>query len=444
MSEGVMEEALNVSKSVAGIRPVSHLSAGARLKRRRRSELIFRAWGVGAIVVSIAALVALLTSIVASGWPALFEPVVRLGVRFDPEILDPDGHRTSEALAGADYRALVRANLKAAFPEVSGRRERRELAALVSNGAPYHLRDLLLEDPSLLGRTVEVDLLLADEASVWAKGGVDTTAVEAERLLSDQQLAWLGVLREQGRITTRFNRTFFTAADSREPEMAGILGAFVGSLLTIAVTLLCCFPVGVGAAVYLEEFARRGRLSDFIEVNINNLAAVPSVVFGLLGLAVFLNVFHLPRSAPIVGGLVLSLMTLPTIIIAARTALKSIPPSIREAAMAVGASPVQVVAHHLLPLATPGIMTGTIVGMARALGETAPLLMIGMVAFVADTPESFTSPATVLPVQIFLWADAPERSFEERTSAAILVLLAFLIVMNLGAILIRRRFERRW
>jgi phosphate transport system permease protein len=423
---------------------VDHLSSQARLKRRRRSELIFRAWGIGAIVVSIAALVVLLTSIVVSGWPAFIEPVVRLSVTFDPEVLDPDGLGTREALSDANYRGLVRSSLLELFPEASGRTQRRELAGLVSIGAAYQLRDLVLGDPSLVGRTVDVDLLLGDEASVWVKGGIDTSMAESNRILSDRQLGWLQALKADGRITTRFNRTFFTAADSREPEMAGIRGAFVGSLLTITVTLLCCFPVGVGAAVYLEEFAQKGRLSDFIEVNINNLAAVPSVVFGLLGLAVFLNAFQMPRSAPVVGGLVLSLMTLPTIIIASRTALKSIPPSIREAALAVGASPMQVVRHHLLPLATPGIMTGTIVGMARALGETAPLLMIGMVAFVADTPEGFTSPATVLPVQIYLWADAPERSFEERTAAAIMVLLVFLILMNLGAILIRRRFERRW
>ncbi len=453
MSERVMFE-----RPGAGVRGVTHsrldpMSADRLLRRRRRSEKLFRAWGVGAIVVSLSALVALLGSIVLSGWSAFSEQSVRLEISFDPEILDPDGLGTREALEAADYRALIRTSLLSIFPDASGRRDRRAISQLVSRGAAYPLRDLVLADRSLLGRSVELELLLSDRASIWAEGRGDITdattrsktdPAAADRTVRDKQFAWLDVLQEQGRISSRFNWTFFRASDSREPELAGIYGAFMGSLLTLAVTLSCCFPIGVGAAVYLEEFAHKGRLSDFIEVNINNLAAVPSVVFGLLGLAVFLNVFNMPRSAPLVGGLVLSLMTLPTIIIAARSALKSVPPSIRDAAMAIGASPLQVVAHHILPLATPGIMTGTIVGMARALGETAPLLMIGMVAFVADAPAGFSSPATVLPVQIYLWADAPERGFEARTSAAIMVLLAFLILMNLGAILIRRRFERRW
>ncbi|MCG8591295.1 MAG: phosphate ABC transporter permease PstA, partial [Proteobacteria bacterium] len=243
---------------------------------------------------------------------------------------------------------------------------------------------------------------------------------------------------------TVWNTRFLSAGDSREPELAGIWGAVVGSLWTLGVTLLLSFPVGVAAAVYLEEFARKNRVTDFIEVNINNLAAVPSIVFGLLGLAVFLNFFGLPRSAPVVGGLVLALMTLPTVIIAGRSALMAVPPSIREAALGIGASPLQVVTHHVLPLALPGILTGTIIGMARALGETAPLLMIGMVAFIVDVPSGPVDPATVLPVQIYLWADSPERAFVEKTSGAILVLLAFLISMNLLAVLLRNRFERRW
>jgi len=444
MSESATIERPRAEFRAVTHQPVNHVSTESKLRRRRRKETLFRAWGIAAIALSVAALAALLTSIVVAGLPAFSEHVVRLEITVDPEILDPDGLGTRQALRDADYRALIRASLLSLFPEASGRRDRRAITRLVSNGAGYRLRDLVSADPSLLGRTIELDLLLSDEGAAWAKGHVNSTIAEADRLLNDKQLGWLEALREQERISSRFNRTFFRAADSREPELAGIYGAFIGSLLTLAITLACCFPIGVGAAIYLEEFAAKGRVSDFIEVNVNNLAAVPSVVFGLLGLAVFLNAFNMPRSAPIVGGLVLSLMTLPTIIVASRSALKSIPPSIREAAMAVGASPIQVVLHHLLPLATPGIMTGTIVGMARALGETAPLLMIGMVAFVADPPEGFTSPATVLPVQIFLWADAPERAFEERTSAAIMVLLAFLIAMNLCAVIIRRRFERRW
>ncbi len=267
---------------------------------------------------------------------------------------------------------------------------------------------------------------------------------ETARRLKDNALAWAWELKAQGQIEKRFNTTFFTAGDSREPELAGIWGAAVGSFYTLVVTLLLSFPIGVAAAVYLEEYAPKNKWTDLIEVNINNLAAVPSIVFGLLGLAVFINFFGLPRSAPLVGGLVLTLMTLPTIIIASRAALKSVPPSIREAALGVGASRIQMMTHHVLPLAMPGMLTGTIIGMAQALGETAPLLMIGMVAFIVDIPGGFTDPAAVLPVQIYLWADSPERAFVERTSAAIMVLLGFLIMMNILAVVLRKKFERRW
>ncbi len=262
--------------------------------------------------------------------------------------------------------------------------------------------------------------------------------------MSDMQVEWIQSLHEQGAITLSFSKNLFTRGDSREPEQAGIWGAVMGSLFTLVVTFLLSFPVGVSAAIYLEEFAPRNRLTDFIEVNINNLAAVPSIIFGLLGLAIFINFFHVPRSAPLVGGLVLTLMTLPTIIITSRAAIKSVPPSIREAALGMGASRHQVVMHHVLPLSMPGMLTGAIIGMAQALGETAPLLMIGMVAFIVDIPQGFTDPATVLPVQIFLWADSPERAFVEKTSAAIMVLLSFLIVMNMTAVWIRKRLERRW
>lgn len=267
---------------------------------------------------------------------------------------------------------------------------------------------------------------------------------EGDRRVKDQLIAWITKLQAEGRIEKGFNSNFFTSGDSREPELAGIGGAVLGSLYTLLVTLALSFPIGVAAAVYMEEFAPKNKWTDLIEVNINNLAAVPSIVFGLLGLAVFINFFGMPRSAPVVGGLVLTLMTLPTIIIAGRSALKSVPPSIREAALGVGASHLQAVAHHVLPLAMPGILTGAIIGMARALGETAPLLMIGMVAFIVDLPGGFTDPASVLPVQIYLWVDSPERSFVEKTSAAIMVLLTFLIVMNAVAVYLRKKFERRW
>jgi phosphate transport system permease protein len=279
-------------------------------------------------------------------------------------------------------------------------------------------------------------------AGAWEVKVLETP--EGSRRVKDNSIAWMMYLEREGLVAKKFNTSFFTNGDSREPELAGIGGAAMGSLFTLLVTLLLSFPIGVAAAVYLEEFAPKNRWTDLIEVNINNLAAVPSIVFGLLGLAVFINFFGLPRSAPLVGGLVLTLMTLPTIIIASRAALKSVPPSIREAALGVGASKMQTIFHHVLPLAMPGMLTGTIIGMAQALGETAPLLMIGMVAFIVDIPGGVTDPATVLPVQIFLWADSPERAFVERTSAAIMVLLAFLITMNAFAVIMRRRFERRW
>jgi phosphate transport system permease protein len=299
-------------------------------------------------------------------------------------------------------------------------------------------------NPAILGTRQEFRLLASDDVDQFLKGNIDRGAPEDERPLDDQQLAWVDALRADGALGLAFNRDFFTNGDSREPERAGVGGAVAGSFYTLVVTLLLSFPIGIAAAIYLEEFATRNRWTDLIEVNINNLAAVPSIVFGLLGLALFLNFFGTPRSAPLVGGLVLTLLTLPTIIIASRAALKSVPPSIREAALGMGASRIQMVMHHVLPLAMPGMLTGTIIGMARALGETAPLLMIGMVAFIVDVPGGFMDPSTVLPVQVFLWADSPERAFIERTSGAIMVLLAFLVVMNAVAVILRNRFERRW
>ena len=322
--------------------------------------------------------------------------------------------------------------------------KKRLLARIISSGADATLRDRVLENPALIGTTQTVWVKSSDDIDRLVKGDVDRTAAVADRRVSDKEIAWIDALTAEDRIETRFNVSFFTSGDSREPEQAGIWGAVVGSFLTLSVTLLLSFPIGVLAAVYLEEFAPQNRWTDLIEVNINNLAAVPSIVFGLLGLAVFLNFFGFPRSAPLVGGMVLALMTLPTIIIATRAALKAVPPSIREAALAIGASDLQVVSHHVLPLAMPGILTGAIIGMAQALGESAPLLMIGMVAFIVDIPGGITDPATVLPVQIFLWADSPERAFVAKTSAAIMVLLGFLVFMNALAVLLRRQFERRW
>jgi phosphate transport system permease protein len=327
---------------------------------------------------------------------------------------------------------------------VATRAERRELAEFLSNDAGSDVMRMVLANPALVGTRQRVEVLADDNIDMLAKGRIDRSVPESDRPVKDQQVGWFDTLKQDGHIVSTFNFDFFATGDSREPEQAGVGGALMGSFLTILTAIVLSLPISVAAAIYLEEFAPKNRITDVIEININNLAAVPSIVFGLLGLAVLLGFFGLPRGAPLVGGMVLSLMTLPTIIIATRAALKAVPPSIREAAYGVGASKQQVVMHHVLPLAMPGVMTGAIIGTARAMGESAAVLMIGMVAFIVDIPKSITDPATVLPVQIYLWADAAERAFVERTSAGIMVMLVFLVLMNAAAVVIRRRFERRW
>jgi phosphate transport system permease protein len=415
----------------------------ARLRKRYAAERRFRWYCRLAVGFAVGFLVLLFFDIVRKGWPAFLQSEVRFEVFFDPAVIDPAGTRDPDQLAFADYAQLWREPLRGSFA-VEERDERRELYGLVSGGAAFELRRMVLDDPSILGTTREVWLTASDDVDMLLKGRIDRGLPEGQRTLSDRQIAWADGLADQGRLRKGFNAGFFTRGDSRDPELSGIAGAALGSAFTLLITLLLSFPIGVAAAIYLEELAPKNRLTDLIEVNINNLAAVPSIVFGLLGLAVFLNFFGLPRSAPLVGGLVLSLMTLPIIIIAGRTSIQSVPPSIREAAYGLGATPLQVMQHHVLPIAMPGILTGTIIGMARALGETAPLLMIGMVAFIVDLPGGPMDPATALPVQIFLWSDIPERAFVERTSAAIMVLLAFLILMNAAAVWLRQRSETRW
>ena len=415
-----------------------------RLRKRYASERRFRLYGAGAVCIAVLTLLTLVGSIVSQGYTAFWEHEIAVDIHFDPQVIDPQGTRDPAVLARAPYTTLVRNSLQAAFPEVESRQDRRRLAQLITSGADLMLRRMVLDDPDLIGQTQRVWLLASDDIDSLLKGQIDRDLPESSRRVSDQEIAWLDVLESRGQVKAGFNDTLFTSADSREPELAGIWGAAVGSFWLLLTTLVLSFPIGVMTAVYLEEFAPKNRWTDLIEVNINNLAAVPSIIFGLLGLAVFLGFFGMPRSAPFVGGVVLSLMTLPTIIITARAALKSVPPSIREAAFGVGASRLQVVTHHVLPLAMPGILTGTIIGMAQALGETAPLLMIGMVAFIVDVPGGPFDSATALPVQIFIWADSPERAFVARTSAAIMVLLAFLVTMNALAVVLRRRFERRW
>ncbi|MDP5209598.1 phosphate ABC transporter permease PstA [Microbulbifer sp. 2205BS26-8] len=413
-----------------------------RLASRHRKEKLFRGLGVASIVFGVLAVVILFIDIISKGSGAFVQTAIQLDVHYDAQVLGIDTV-DDESLAWANFTGVIRQALRERFPSVTGRSAKRELYSLVSSGAPFTLRDRLADNPGLLGKSETVWLATDDDVDTFVKS-LKASKEGFRGRTSDQKAGWIEQLLDSGELKKRFNTTFFTNGDSREPEQAGIRAALIGSLFTLLVTLTLSFPIGVAAAIYLEEYAPKNRWTDLIEVNINNLAAVPSIVFGLLGLAIFINFFELPRSAPLVGGLVLTLMTLPTIIISSRAALKAVPPSIREAAMGMGASPMQVVFHHVLPLAMPGMLTGAIIGMAQALGETAPLLMIGMVAFIVDVPTGITDPATVLPVQIFLWADSPERAFVERTSAAIMVLLSVLIVMNTCAVLLRKKLERRW
>ena len=416
----------------------------ASLKARDRREKRFQLYGILAVILSITFVSVFFATIIAQGYTAFYQHYVELDIEFDAGVIDPQGTRDPQAISSADYQKLVRTSIRGMFPEVTGRKDKRALSGMISSGGAYQLRDMVMADPQLIGRTATVWLPADDELDMYFKGRVDAEIEQINRRFKDNQVSWAESLREQGRVESRFNTIFFTSGDSRDPELAGIWAAAKGSFFMLLVTLVISFPLGVAAAIYLEEFAPKNRWVDLIEVNINNLAAVPSIVFGLLGLAVFINFFSLPRSAPLVGGLVLALMTMPTVIIAARSAITAVPPSIREAALGLGASPVQTVTHHVLPLAMPGMLTGAILGLARALGETAPLLMIGMVAFIVEIPQTPLDPSSALPVQIYLWADSPERAFVERTSAAIIVLLAFLLVMNASAVWLRNKFERRW
>jgi phosphate transport system permease protein len=590
-------------------------AAKARVRARYRAETRFKFYGLAAIGLTAIFLVVVLADIVVRGLPAFWQHKLQLDVMVERSEIDPQGTRDPAVIRAGDFQALIRNTLRAQFPEVSDRAGRRLLDGILSSGGSDALRERVVADPSVVGQTIKVPVLISDDADLYYKGTgtrierrpgrgilslsgtpeetvmlsssndfasdvttakqalsvqarglrkdadglrqvirrlearkaelerglalapastsiqndiatltgeidilaqkmkelddqaaalqarfdgaaidetlddkvpsllvavngglvkitqlgnakatgtvllpltstadagpgawqiVTYTTAASNRRVSDREVAWLERLKEKKVVESAFNWAFFTSGDSREPELAGIRGALVGSALTLLVTLMLCLPIGVAAAIYLEEFAPKNRITEVIEVNINNLAAVPSIVFGLLGLAVFLNFFALPRSAPLVGGLVLALLVLPTIIIASRAALKAVPPSIKEAALGVGASHQQAIFHHVLPLAMPGIMTGTIIGMAHALGETAPLLMIGMVAFIVEVPSGITDAATVLPVQIYLWSDLPEIAFQAKTAAAIMVLLVFLFVMNGTAIYLRRMFERRW
>ena len=411
-----------------------------RLKKRHAAEARFRLYGRVAIIVALSFLVLLLGRIGLQGYSTFTTNTVSLPVYLDPARID------RADLEGSNYDYVVALSLLKRMGETEDEfgTNSGDAMALVSRDLGFQILDKVKADPNLIGKTIIVTGPVKADADLFYKGEMTRAIDEADRKLNNRQLDWLDRLKKSGAVTSGFNVNFFTHADSTEPEQAGILGAVMGSAMMLLVTALIAVPMGVMAAVWLEEFAPKNRWTDIIEVNINNLAAVPSIVYGLLGLAVFINGFGAPRGSALTGGMVLALMALPTVIIATRSALKAVPPSIREAAWGVGASRTQTVFHHVLPQAMPGVMTGTILSLAHALGETAPLLMIGMIAFNPGLPQGFTSSASVLPVQVFIWENASERAFHERTAAAIIVLLVFMIAMNAAAVILRRRFERRW
>ena len=413
------------------------------LKKRHRNEGRFLSYGRVAIITALLFLVILFGSILSKGIPGFFQYYVTFDVYLSADDLDPYGDASPQSLFDGNARSVLRDGFFDML-DVSGRKNKKAAGKILSEGAEIRLRQMVVDDPSLLDTTQTITVAVDDDIDSFLRGFISRDTPEDDRRINDATIGYVDSLQEMGRINYLVSDYLFFGSASRNPEMAGIKGAFFGSILTLSICLMLAFPLGVGTAIYLEEFAPKNKLTEFIEVNINNLAAVPSVVFGILGLAVFIGIFGLPRSIPLTGGVVLALMTMPTIIISSRAAIRAVPPSIRDAAYGVGASKVQTVFHHTLPLAMPGMLTGTIIGMAQALGETAPLLMIGMVAFVVDIPGGVTDPATVLPVQIFMWADFAERMFVQKTSAAIIILLSFLLVMNAAAIIIRKKLERRW
>lgn len=411
---------------------------------RNRKEARFLFLGQLAVAVAMGFLILLFAGILNKGMPGFFQYYVTLDVQLDAGRLDPTNQMTLESLAGGDFDGVIRDSLYQALGNPEGRKAKREARRLISSGSGQRLMTYVLDHPEHLGSTVSIQFAVDDDVDTFLRGLISREIPEVDRRISDQLIDYIDALDAQGRISYEISDYLFFGSASRDAEIAGIRGALVGSILTLLVCVVIAFPLGVATAVYLEEMAPKNRLTEIIEININNLAAVPSVVFGIMGLAIFIVAFGMPRSIPLVGGVVLALMTLPTIIISSRAAIRAVPPSIRDAALGIGASKIQTIMHHVLPLAMPGILTGTIIGMAQALGETAPLLMIGMVAFIVDVPSGITDPGTVLPVQIFMWADFAERMFVQKTSAAIIILLTFLISMNAAAIFLRKKLERRW
>ena len=413
------------------------------LVRRRNKDKRLKLYGRLAVATAVGFLLFLLVSIGSKGIPGFFQYYITLEINLDKDRLDPQNNLSVESLYSGDSDKLVNEALYVIL-DPKGRKQKKAVKKLISKGAGEKIRKMVFRNPDLLGTTAKIKFPVDDDVDSFLRGYIDRTVPEADRRLNDLQLSYIDIFSKKDLISYRLSEYFFFGSASRDAELAGIKGAVIGSLMTLFICFLISFPLGVAAAIYLEEIAKKNKITAFIEININNLAAVPSVVFGILGLAVFIGLFGLPRSVPLVGGMVLALMTLPTIIISSRVSIGAVPPSVRDAALGIGASKIQTIFHHVVPLAMPGMLTGTIIGMARALGETAPLLMIGMVAFIVDIPGSVKDPGTVLPVQIFMWADFAERMFIQKTSAATIVLLVFLFFMNAVAIIMRKRLERRW
>jgi len=432
----------NMNKKIINPEDATNIVKNSILKRRSKDSRL-KLFGRVAIGLAVCFLLFLFYSIFTKGYPGFFQYYVTLDINFDRERIDPKGDLSDNSLFDGDSSTIVNESLFSII-EPKGRKEKKLAKKIVSSGKDVRIAKMVKDDPGLFGTVTQVKFALDDDIDSFLRGYIKRETPESERRINDKVIGFIDKLNEEGRISYEFSDYILSGSASGNPEMAGIKGAFIGSILTLSVCLLIAFPLGVATAVYLEEIAKKNRITEIIEVNINNLAAVPSVVFGIMGLAIFISIFGMPRSIPLVGGMVLALMTLPTIIISSRAAIRAVPPSVRDAAYGIGASKLQVIFHHVIPLAMPGMLTGTIIGMAQALGETAPLLMIGMVAFIVDIPNSVVDPGTVLPVQIFMWADFAERMFIQKTSAAIIVLLGFLIAMNALAVILRKKLERRW
>ena len=431
-----------MNKKIINPEDATNIVKNSIVKRRSKDSRL-KLFGRAAIGLAVCFLLFLFYSIFTKGYPGFFQYYVTLDINFDRERIDPKGDLSDNSLFDGDSSTIVNESLFSII-EPKGRKEKKLAKKIVSSGKDVRIAKMVKDDPGLFGTVTQVKFALDDDIDSFLRGYIKRETPESERRINDKVIGFIDKLNEEGRISYEFSDYILSGSASGNPEMAGIKGAFIGSLLTLSVCLLIAFPLGVATAVYLEEIAKKNRITEIIEVNINNLAAVPSVVFGIMGLAIFISIFGMPRSIPLVGGMVLALMTLPTIIISSRAAIRAVPPSVRDAAYGIGASKLQVIFHHVIPLAMPGMLTGTIIGMAQALGETAPLLMIGMVAFIVDIPNSVVDPGTVLPVQIFMWADFAERMFIQKTSAAIIVLLGFLITMNALAVYLRKKLERRW